>query len=239
MSVAKSTEGSIVMSGWAQQQRNPGKHLTGLIAVTAVHGIALWLIMSGLGQKFVKAVVPSSIVEVVLPPEPPPPPPKPPEPPKQQPKLETPPPPPTYVPPPEVPVPVVTNAPVIDASPTPPPRDQVYVPAPPAPPAPPAGPRGFGSIMNRNECVAAFAGSYPREARRASQEGSVTLSVRVGPDGKVVAAEVADSNPRRVFDRAALAVINSGVCRFQPDTAEYRAVLAVSYKLSGETETEK
>jgi protein TonB len=238
MSSAKSeADGTIVMSGWAQKQRSPGKHLTGLIAVTAIHGIALWLVMSGLGQKFVKAVVPSSIVEIVIPPEPPPPPPPPKEIPKAQPKLDTPPPPPTYVPPPEVPTPVVTTAPVIDATPTPPPPAP-YVPAPPAPPQP-VGPRGFGSIMNRNECAAAFQGSYPREARRASQEGSVTLSVRVGADGKVIAAEVADSNPRRVFDRAALQVINSGVCRFQTDTAEYRAVLAISYKLSGETETEK
>lgn len=229
-------DGSIVMSGWAQQQRNPGKHLTGIIAVTLVHGVAFWLIMSGLGQKFVKAVVPSSIVEVVLPPEPPPPPPKPPEPPKQQPKLDTPPPPPNFVPPPEVVAPT-TNAPVIEAVPTPPPAPVEYKPAPPAPPAPPrpAGPRGFGSITNRGACAAAFQQSYPREARRASQEGTVTVSVRVGPDGKVQSAEVVNSNPRRVFDRAAISVINSGACVFETDTAGYQAVLEVSYKLSGES----
>lgn len=123
MNTAKSeTEGTIVMSGWAQQQRSPGKHLTGLIAVIAIHGIGFWLIMSGLGQQFVKAVAPKSIVEVILPeppPPPPPPPPKPPEP-KVMPKTDTPPPPPpTYVPPPEVAV-ETTSAPVIAAAPVPP-----------------------------------------------------------------------------------------------------------------------
>jgi periplasmic protein TonB len=83
----------------------------------------------------------------------------------------------------------------------------------------------------------AFQASYPREARRASQEGSVTLVIRVNADGSVASAEVANSNPRRVFDRAALQVINSGVCRFQPDSAGYTAQLQIGYKLSGE-ETE-
>jgi periplasmic protein TonB len=230
------TDGTIVMSGWAQQQRNPTKHMTGIVAVLVVHGVAGWLIWSDMGQKFVKKVVPKSIVEVVLPPEPPPPPPKPPEPPKQQPKPDVPPPPPTFVPPPEVAPPVSTTAPVFAATPTPPPPAE-YKPAPPAPPAPPkpAGPRGFGSIVNRAACAAALNASFPREARRNSQEGSVTVQVKVGPDGSVQAAEVTNSNPRRVFDRAALGVINSGACKFEPDSAGYFAVLEISYKLSGES----
>ncbi|MBL8518254.1 MAG: TonB family protein [Betaproteobacteria bacterium] len=236
MSTANSeVDGTIVMSGWAQKQRQPGKHLTGIIAVSLVHGVAFWMIMTGAGQKFVKAVVPSSIVEVVLPPEPPPPPPpKPPEPPKQ--KLDTPPPPPNFVPPPEV-APPTTTAPVIEAVQTPPPPPPVYVPQPPQPVQPPrpVGPRGFGSITNRAACVAAFRDSFPREARRAQQEGSVTISARIGQDGRVIRAEVVNSNPRRVFDRAALNVLNSGICKFDTDTAEYDWQAEISYKLSGES----
>lgn len=229
------TDGTIVMSGWAQQQRNPGKHLTGIIAVTVIHGIALWLVMSGLGQKFVKAVVPSALVEVVLPPPPPPPPPKV-EPPKPQPKVDTPPPPPNYVPPPEV-TPTVTNAPVIEAVQTPPPPPPVYVPQPPAPPAPPkaVGPRGFGSITNRAACLAAFRDSFPREARRSQTEGSVTILAKISQEGRVISAEVTNSNPRRVFDRAALNVLNSGACKFDTDTAAYDWQAEISYKLSGES----
>ena len=224
------TEGLIVMSGWAQKQRNPRKHLTGITVVLAVHGIVLWLILSGMGQQFVKAVVPKSIVEVLFPPEPPPPPPKP------QPKLDTPPPPPdTYIPPPEVAPTVTSNAPVIFASPTPPPPQAVYVPAPPAPPRP-VGPRGFGSIKNRPTCVAAFMQSFPRDARRSGTEGVVTLLVTVGPDGRSTGVEVKNSNPRRIFDRAAMGVIQGGACLFETDTASYTAELVITYKLSGEGE---
>jgi protein TonB len=233
MSTAKSeTEGTIVMSGWAQSQRDPKKHMTGLIFVVGFHALLGWLIFSGVGQKFVKAVVPASIVEVVIPPEPPPPPP-PPEPVKPQPKQDIPPPP-NYVPPPEVTPTATTTAPVVESVPTPPPV-QTYVPAPPAPPVQrPVGPRGFGAITNRRECAAAFQASFPREARRAGTEGTVTLAIRVGPDGKAISVEVADANPRRVFDRAAMGVINSGACRFEPDSAGYLAQLAITYKLSGE-----
>ncbi len=228
------TEGMIVMSGWAQKQRNPRKHMAGIAFVIGIHALVLWMILSGAGQTFMKKVVPKSIVEVILPPEPPPPPPPPP--PKVQPKLDTPPPPPdTYVPPPEVAPTVTSNAPVIAATSVAPPPQAVYVPAPPAP-ARPTGPRGFGSITNRKECVAAFQASFPREARRGGQEGSVTLAVTVGPDGKATGVEVVNSNPRRVFDRAAMGVISAGSCRFETDTAGYTAQLAISYKLSGEGE---
>ncbi|MCA3034595.1 MAG: TonB family protein, partial [Rhodocyclaceae bacterium] len=128
-----------------------------------------------------------------------------------------------------------STAPVVESVPTPPPV-QAYVPAPPAPPVVqrPVGPRGFGSITNRRECAAAFQASFPREARRAGTEGTVTLAIQVGPDGKAISVEVANANPRRVFDRAAMGVINSGACRFETDTAGYVAQLAITYKLSGE-----
>jgi periplasmic protein TonB len=230
--VKSETEGMIVMSGWAQRQRDPKKHMAGIIFVVAFHIFLGWMIFTGAGQKFMKAVAPASIVEVVIPPEPPPPPP-PPEPVKQQPKQDIPPPP-NYVPPPEVAPTTTTTAPVVESVPTPPPV-QAYVPAPPAPPVQrPTGPRGFGAITNRRECAAAFQASFPREARRAGTEGTVTLAIQVGPDGKAISVEVANSNPRRVFDRAAMGVINSGACRFETDSAGYVAQLAITYKLSGE-----
>jgi periplasmic protein TonB len=234
MSTAHSeTEGTILMSGWAQKQRDPKKHMTGIVLVVGIHALLGWMIFTGAGQTFMKAVAPKSIVDVIIPEPPPPPPPPPPEPIKPQPKLDTPPPP-NYVPPPEVTPTTTSTAPVVESTPTPPPV-QNYVPAPPAPPVQrPTGPRGFGAITNRAACAAAFQASFPREARRAGQEGTVTLAVTVGPDGKATAVEVSNSNPRRVFDRAAMGVINSGACRFEPDSAGYIAQLAITYKLSGE-----
>jgi TonB family protein len=97
------------------------------------------------------------------------------------------------------------------------------------------GPRGFGSITNRSACAAAILAGYPREARRSSTEGNVLLKVTVNPDGTVANAEVVNSNPRRVFDRAAVQVFTSGACKFQPDGASYTASLDIVYKLSGES----
>lgn len=55
---------------------------------------------------------------------------------------------------------------------------------------------------------------YPREALRAGQSGEVLVEYTVGTDGSVTAARVVDSNPGRVFDRAALDAVQRW--RFQP-----------------------
>ncbi|NJR72296.1 MAG: hypothetical protein HC782_04535, partial [Gammaproteobacteria bacterium] len=57
MSTAKSnTEGTIVMSGWAEQQRSPKKNMTGFLIVVGLHAVVGWLMLSATGQGFVKAV---------------------------------------------------------------------------------------------------------------------------------------------------------------------------------------
>ena len=83
---------------YAQQQRNPGKHITGLMIVIVLHGLLAWALVTGLARKVidvVKAPIETKIIEEVKPP-PPPPPDNLPPPPKSA------PPPPSFVPPPEV-----------------------------------------------------------------------------------------------------------------------------------------
>jgi protein TonB len=55
---------------------------------------------------------------------------------------------------------------------------------------------------------------FPVEAYRNRQSGEVQVEFTVGTDGSVTASRVVRSNPRRVFDRAALDAVNSW--RFQP-----------------------
>jgi len=52
---------------------------------------------------------------------------------------------------------------------------------------------------------------YPTEARRTRRQGWVDVAFTVQPDGSVTGATVADSDPRYVFDRAAM----SAVARWQ------------------------
>ncbi len=112
-------------------------------------------------------------------------------------------------------------------------------PAPTAAPAPvapaaPAGPRSIAAILNRQECMAALVAGYPREARRANQEGSLTALVSVDPSGQVTYVEITQANPRRVFDRALSSGLKSSACRFTPAAASYQAIVPFEYKLSGE-----
>ena len=82
---------------YAQAQRNPGKHLTGIGIVVVLHVLLGWALVSGLARKVVeviKAPIETKIIEEVKPPPPPETPPPPP------PKMALPPP--SFVPPPEI-----------------------------------------------------------------------------------------------------------------------------------------
>ena len=68
------------------------------------------------------------------------------------------------------------------------------------------------------EAVELVAPEYPRGAERRGIEGTVTVSYSIAADGSVTNAEVVSANPSGVFDRAALAAIESW--RFAPAAAQ-------------------
>ncbi|HEV2606378.1 MAG TPA: energy transducer TonB, partial [Xanthomonadaceae bacterium] len=91
----------------------------------------------------------------------------------------------------------------------PPPRPaqtQASAPAPapsPTEAAPPPKPArvGLPDVVSSAQPV------YPRDALRDGVSGEVTVAFTVNPDGSVSGASVVSSNPRRVFDAAALEAI--------------------------------
>lgn len=111
-------------------------------------------------------------------------------------------------------------------------------PAPTAAPAPAApatpGPRSVAALANRQECMTALVAGYPREARRANQEGTLTALVSVDPSGQVTKVEITQANPRRIFDRALTRGLMSPACRFTPASSSYQAIVPFEYNLSGE-----
>src|SRR5215472_14653870 len=128
---------------FAKQQRDPTRHLIGIVAVVLIHLLVIYGLVTGLARKAVEVIkkpLNATIVEEIKAPPPPPPPPK---------KIEipkTPPPPQPYVPPPDIPVPTMPSEPVIAAiTPTPPPAPPVI--APPAPPPPPGTPPRRGRYL--------------------------------------------------------------------------------------------
>jgi protein TonB len=214
---------------FAQQQRNPGRHVVGLGVVLGLHLLLGWALISGLAQRMVEVVkgpIETKIIDEVKPP-PPPPPENLPPPPKFQ------PPPPSFVPPPEVnvqapaaPAPTITTvttppppAPVIIAPPPPAPA-----PPPPAPPPPPPAPPRVAArpaIGNVQAC-APRNDDYPAAALRAEATGTTKIRFTVGPDGKMTNAELVKSagpsREHKMLDRVALTKLSE--CTFRPGNDE-------------------
>ncbi len=60
---------------FAQQQRNPGKHLTGFTVVVILHLILGWALLNGLARTVIEVIknpLETKIIEEVKPPPPPP-----------------------------------------------------------------------------------------------------------------------------------------------------------------------
>jgi protein TonB len=206
---------------YAEQQRQPGKHLTGFAVVVALHVVLGYALVNGLARKIVEVVkgpIETKIIEEVKPPPPPPPDNLPPPP-----KLNAPPP--SFVPPPEVSIATPQAAPTITVTREAPPPAPVHIapaaPAPAAPPAPPAPPSrvapqvDFGKDCERPD--------YPAAAARTEATGTTRIKVTVGIDGRATATEIdRTSGPTREhkqLDRAAEAAIRN-TCKFKPGTID-------------------
>ena len=221
---------------YAQQQRNPGKHVVGLSVVAVLHvglGIALVYGLSRTDIEVVKAPIETKIIEEVKPPPPPPPDSLPPPP-------KTAPPPPSFVPPPEVQVaPPPTPAPTITTTTVaPPPAPVTISPAPPspapqvavAPPAPPAPPVRTAPKLDFNACAKP---EYNAATRRADAQGTVVVTYTMDINGSISEARVEKSSgmsrEHKMLDRMTLEAVQG--CKGTPGTVDGKPE-----KLSGRIE---
>lgn len=207
---------------FAQEQRNPGKHVVGFGIVLALHLLLGWALVNGLGKRLIeviKAPIETKIIEEVKPPPPPPP--------DNLPPPKFAPPPPSFVPPPEVHVNAPASfAPTITTTHVAPPPTLVYVAPAPAPArvvAPPAPARVAAqpAIANVHAC-APTNDDYPTAAKRAEATGITKVRFQIGPDGKLASAEVVrsagPSREHKMLDR--LAVSKLSECNFKPGRDE-------------------
>jgi periplasmic protein TonB len=205
---------------FAEQQRNPGKHVVGFGLVVALHLLLAYALVTGLAHQIVEKIrepIEAKIIEEVKPP-PPPPPENLPPPPKFA------PPPPSFIPPPEVQVqqPQVV-APTITTTQERPPNPAPVTVAPPpapvtAPPAPPAPPRVAArpAIADVRAC-APTGDDYPVAAKRAEATGTTRIRFSVGAAGTMTGAEVVrsagPSREHKLMDRTALSKLSE--CQFK------------------------
>ena len=207
---------------YAQQQRSPGKHLTGIVAVLILHAVLGYALINGLATKVmdvIKKPTETKIIEEVKklpPPDTPPPPP-----PKMVQIL------PTFVPPPEVMVQAPVTAPVISN------RTAVAPPvyAPPAPPAPVvaavAPPPSVGvACPNSQEIRTSI--KYPVQARKDGLQGEVIIEMTIAANGEVKDVEVKSSS-NRAFNSVSIAASRQFKCNGQG--RDVRVQVPYSFKL--------
>ncbi len=197
---------------YAQEQRNPTKHLVGIAVVVLLHVALVYALLNGLATKVIEVIkkpLETQIIEEVKPPPPPPPQVQLPPPPK----FVTPPPP--YIPPPEVQVNVppppntiatTTNVVPVETPPIAAVRPPEPIPGPPAPPAKSARTAcpNYAKVMGDQ--------AYPKEAiREGISHGEATIRFVVSGSGEVKdVSAVASSN--RYFARAAIATVKTYQC---------------------------
>jgi protein TonB len=188
---------------YAQRQRDPTKHLLGIVFVGLLHVFLVYALVTGLARKVVDVIkkpIETKLVEEVKPPPPPPEAPPPPPP-----KLTTPPPP--FIPPPEVQisVPVPVTQTITAVTTTPPPAPVAIAPA--APPAPAHVPvRVAPSVRVGKDCPEP---DYPAASKRLEEIGEVRAKFLVDVDGHVIKAEVEKSSGHRRLDDSVIAALMS------------------------------
>jgi protein TonB len=203
---------------YADQQMS-GNRVIAIIIVALIHIALGYLLITGLAVDAVQSVVERVTTIDVEEPPPPEPEDEPPPPPEDIP--ETAPPPPVAPPPP---INIAPAPPPLRTTPTiPPPAPptlRIPPPAPPAPPAPrPAPPsqaRG-ASPDGLGRWAARIQGDYPSSALRREEQGTVTMRITIGANGRVEACSVTRSSGSSALDDAA--------CRGMQRYARYNPAL--------------
>ncbi|MDR2166163.1 MAG: energy transducer TonB [Zoogloeaceae bacterium] len=195
---------------YAQQQRDPRRHLGGIAFVVLFHLLLAWALANGLARDVIKVFQPPldvRLIEEVKPvvEEPPPPPP----PPLERRRIVAQPqplPPSSYVPPPEVQV-DAPEAPVIVAIQTEPPPP-VVAPEPPPPPEPVAA---AVSVTCPNHLDVRSSVPYPPQALRGNKSGEVSVEFVVDTNGSIGNIRVIRSSDP-VFNKAATGAVKRFRC---------------------------
>ena len=213
---------------FAQQQRDPTRHLIGIGAVVLLHVLVVWALVSGLARKVVEVVkgpIEVKVIEEIIKKPPPPPEVVPPPP-----KVQAPPPP--FIPPPEINIaPPPTTAPTItavtkDAPPSPQAPVIQKVPESPVATAAPAVRSAQIACANYREVMSSIV--YPREALKDGIEGDVVIEFTVGAAGQIKDV-VIKSSSNRVFNRSSMSVVSQLQC--QSGGQDIRVQAPISFKI--------
>lgn len=199
---------------YAQQQRDPRRHLFGIASVILIHVVVIYALMNGLARKVVdvlKKPLDVSIIEEVKPDIPPPPPPTK----VLQPPPKFAPPPPAYVPPPEVQVAPQPNTVTAVTHAPPPPPTPASVAEAPKPAIASVG------IVCPNHLDVQSRVAFPAQAMRLGLNGEVEVEFLVSPSGSISDITIARSS-NKLFNSAVTAAVAQFRCVGQGSPVKVR-----------------
>ncbi|HTR15621.1 MAG TPA: energy transducer TonB [Acetobacteraceae bacterium] len=201
------------MTTYIDQDRPALGRLLGLGTVVLLHGVLIYALVNGLGQRLVQKIsapIETRIIQEVKPPPPeaaPPPPP-----------LAAAPPP--YIPPPEIQVqqPPPQHA-VTAFTHAAPPAPVAFRPAQPAPVAAAIPDHAFSA-----RAISGGTPAYPEDYADTPRPGSVTVSCVIETDGRPDQCRVLSTEGGAAFARATMRWLNSGEVRYSPAVHNGQAV---------------
>jgi len=190
---------------YAERKQMSSNRTAALVVVALIHLALGYALVTGLAYNVMKQAAEDLKTFDVE--EEPPPPEEVPPPPEDQP--QTPPPPQVAAPPPLVRTPM--QVPTVQATPNPPPfvPTPVARPAPPAPPAPPPVRRVEPQSVSGNLQGLFRESDYPSSALDNEEQGTVSVVLAIGPNGRVSNCSVAGSSGSRTLDSATCRVLTS------------------------------
>lgn len=194
---------------YAQKRELSGNRTLAIIIVVVLQFALGYAIVTGLAYNVIKKAA-EDLKTFDVEEEPPPP-------------EEEPPPPPDK---PELPPPPMTPPPIVRVNTPPPPIVQVetpYIPPPqpvvvaPPPPPPPPPPRVVQKAQSaRGNLQGLFSGDdYPSSAMRNEEQGTTTVRLSIGADGRVTGCDVVSSSGSSALDRQTCTVLQRRA-RFTP-----------------------
>jgi periplasmic protein TonB len=212
--------------GYAEQQRQPGKHAVGIAVVIILHILLGWALASGLARDVARIVLPVTETVIIEEKKKPPPPPEPPPPPPKTVVVQQ-----TFVPPPEVQIQQQNIPPPVISNPTPVAPPVFERPTPPAPPvqaAPTAAPISAGVACPNSRQIQQEM-KYPTQARKDGLQGEVEIEFIVGTSGEVKDVTVISSS-NRAFNAASVNATRQFKCN--PQGGDVRVRVPYSFKLT-------
>ena len=206
---------------YATKKEMAGNRTAAIVIVAILHALLGYAIVTGLAYNVIKKAA-EDLKTFDVEEEPPPPEETPPPPPEQVPDT----PPPVVAPPPIVRIDTVAPPPVVATPVAPPPR--ITPTAPPAPPAPPpvrtVPPKS--AVGNLQGLISPD--DYPQTALENEEQGTVSVRLSIGTNGRVTDCSVTGSSGSRTLDSTTCRVLKSRA-RFTPATDQNGAPTSGSF----------